>query len=104
MRRQSSLGVLSGFIVALVLPVAACERNCARPPTPPSVYISAPAWKEVTGWDNYIGHFEAISTVELRPRVSGYIDLVLFHDGEVVQKGTILFQIDPRPYEADVHQ
>ncbi|KAA5548506.1 biotin/lipoyl-binding protein, partial [Acinetobacter baumannii] len=53
-------------------------------------------------WDEFTGRLEAPESVELRPRVSGYIDRVAFHEGALVKKGDLLFQIDPRPFEAEV--
>jgi RND family efflux transporter MFP subunit len=97
-------GFLFGCIIASALLVSACARSSGPRATPPTVYISTPASQEVTGWDSYTGRFEAIHTVEVRPHVSGYIHQVFFHDGEVVRQGVVLFQIDPRPYEADLKQ
>jgi RND family efflux transporter MFP subunit len=57
--------------------------------------------QKITDWDEYTGRFQAIDTVEVRPRVSGYIDRVLFREGQGVKKGETLVVIDPRPYQAD---
>ena len=56
---------------------------------------------KITDWDEYSGRFQAIDTVEVRPRVSGYIDRVLFREGQAVKQGETLIVIDPRPYQAD---
>ncbi|MFU1922966.1 biotin/lipoyl-binding protein, partial [Klebsiella pneumoniae] len=53
-------------------------------------------------WDEFTGRLEAPESVELRPRVSGYIDRVAFHEGALVKKGDLLFQIDPAPLKAAV--
>lgn len=53
-------------------------------------------------WDEFSGRLQAPESVELRPRVSGHIDRVLFRDGSLVKKGDLLFQIDPRPFQAEV--
>ena len=58
--------------------------------------------KDVTVWDEYIGRFEAIDRVEIRPRVSGYLDIVHFEDGAFVNVGDKLFTIDPRLFQAEV--
>jgi membrane fusion protein, multidrug efflux system len=58
----------------------------------------------VTGWDTFTGRLEATDTVEVRPRVNGYVERVAFRDGAYVQKGDLLFVIDPRPYEAAAQQ
>jgi RND family efflux transporter MFP subunit len=57
--------------------------------------------QKLIDWDEYTGRFQAIDTVEVRPRVSGYIDRVLFSEGKAVKKGETLIVIDPRPYQAD---
>jgi RND family efflux transporter MFP subunit len=57
--------------------------------------------KRVKDWDEFTGRLQAVETVEIRPRVSGYIDQVAFAEGKLVQKGDLLFVIDPRPYKAE---
>lgn len=64
------------------------------------VGVQTPIVKEVTIWDEYVGHFEAVNRVEVRPRVSGYLEVVHFEDGAVVKTGEPLFTIDRRPFEA----
>ena len=71
----------------------------ADAPPPPSVDVATPVAKRITLWDEYSGRFEAIASVEIRPRVSGFIDAILFKDGQIVKAGDPLFRIDPRPYE-----
>lgn len=66
------------------------------------VNVTEPIVKEVTIWDEYIGRFEAVNRVEIRPRVSGYLQAVHFEDGSFVKAGAPLFTIDPRPFEAEV--
>jgi RND family efflux transporter MFP subunit len=70
------------------------------PPPAPTVSVSQPLSREITEWDEFTGQFEAVDMVEVRARVSGYLTEVKFRDGEVVKRGDVLFQIDPRPYEA----
>ena len=53
-------------------------------------------------WDEFSGRLEAVDHVEIRPRVSGYIKRVTFDEGQEVRKGEVLFQIDPRPYQAEL--
>jgi RND family efflux transporter MFP subunit len=55
----------------------------------------------VKDWDEFTGRFQAVETVEIRPRVSGYIDRVAFKEGGLVKSGDLLFVIDPRPYQAE---
>ncbi|HEY0748042.1 MAG TPA: efflux RND transporter periplasmic adaptor subunit [Steroidobacteraceae bacterium] len=57
--------------------------------------------KPVKDWDEFTGRLQAVETVEIRPRVSGYIDRVAFTEGSLVKRGTLLFVIDPRPYQAE---
>lgn len=68
------------------------------PPALP-VTVSAPLAKRVTQWDEYSGRFEAVNTVEVRSRVSGFIDKIHFKDGQLVNAGDLLFTIDKRPFE-----
>ncbi len=58
----------------------------------------------IVDWDDYDGQFEAVDSVDIRPRVSGYLLKVGFRDGDMVRKGQMLFQIDPRPYQAALDQ
>ena len=88
----------------VALTMAACSPQAATPPAAPTVSASTPLVKEVTGWDTFTGRLEAVDTVEVRPRVSGYVERVAFQDGDDVHKGDLLFVIDPRPYEATVKQ
>jgi RND family efflux transporter MFP subunit len=55
-------------------------------------------------WDDYVGRFIAVNSVDVRPRVSGYLQSVGFRDGQIVRKGQVLFVIDPRPYQAALTQ
>ena len=71
------------------------------PPAMP-VTVSEPLAKRVTQWDEYSGRFEAVASVEVRARVSGFIDKIDFRDGHIVKVGDPLFTIDKRPYEIAV--
>jgi RND family efflux transporter MFP subunit len=66
--------------------------------------VAKPVQQQLTDWDDYSGRFEAIDSVEVKPRVSGTIQSVHFHDGQVVHKGDLLFVIDPRSYEAELER
>lgn len=68
-------------------------------PPPPTVTVANPLAKRVTNWDEYSGRFQAVQMVEVRPRVSGFIEKIHFKDGENVKAGDLLFTIDPRPFE-----
>ena len=82
-----------------VTPLLALSAAAQTAPPPPKVVVSAPLAKQIARWDEYTGRFEPVEQVEIRPRVSGYIDKIHFNDGQMVQKGEVLFTIDPRPYQ-----
>ena len=69
---------------------------------PPAVSVAEVIEQPVTEWDELTGRLEAPESVEIRPRVSGFIDKVAFEEGALVKKGDLLFQIDPRPFQAEV--
>lgn len=95
----------TGLALAGAAALSACSGG-GGPPTPPptQVTVAVPLQRDIVDWDEYIGRFEAIQDVELRPRVSGQIDRVLFADGQRVGKGQPLFIIDQRPYRAAYQQ
>ncbi len=66
--------------------------------------MAYPVQKEITEWDEFTGRFEAVETVEIRSRVSGYLESKHFNDGQEVSKGDLLFRIDPRPFEISLAQ
>lgn len=85
--------------------IAGCEQDPAPASGgpaggPPEVTVATPAVEEITEWDEYTGRFQAIESVEVRARVSGYLESIHFTDGDMVEKGDLLFVIDPRPFEA----
>ena len=93
-------------VFALGLAHAALLAGCghsgdAQAPPPPQVSVAQVVEKPVKDWDEFTGRFQAVETVEIRPRVSGYIDRVAFKEGGQVARGDLLFVIDPRPYQAD---
>src|SRR6266481_145908 len=82
--------------------VVGCGKHASLTvPAPPAVSVIQPIAREVIEWDEYIGRLESPETVEIRARVSGYLDKVHFKEGKEVKKGDLLFTIDPRPYQAD---
>ena len=70
----------------------------------PQVTVAEPLIRPIVDWDGYIGQFQAVERVEVRPRVSGYLVDVHFEEGQLVDKGQLLFSIDPRPFEAALDQ
>ena len=82
---------------------AACDRKQAPPPPPPApVTVARPVLREVIEWDEYTGRLEAVETVEVRARVSGFIEKADFEEGALVKAGDVLFLIDPRPFDAEL--
>jgi RND family efflux transporter MFP subunit len=79
-----------------------CTKAEAQGPAqePPAVTVAAPLVKMEADWSEHSGRFAAAEAVEVRPRVSGYLRTVHFKDGQYVQKGQLLFTIDPLPFEA----
>lgn len=75
-------------------------EQAAAAPALPTVSVAQPLQRTVTEWDDYVGRFAPSQTVEVRPRVSGPITAIHFKDGDIVQKGQLLFTIDPRPFAA----
>ena len=71
-------------------------------PPPLPVTVSVPLAKRITLWDEYSGRFEAVARVDVRARVSGFIDQVHFKDGSLVKAGDLLFTLDKRPFEIAV--
>jgi multidrug efflux system membrane fusion protein len=67
-----------------------------------AVTVAQVPQREIADWDEFTGRLEAVDQVEIRPRVSGYITRVLFEEGKEVRKGEVLFEIDPRPYQAEL--
>jgi len=86
---------------ALLWAVGCKRKPDVAPQQPPTVSVTQPVAREVVEWDEYIGRLESPETVEVRARVSGYLDKVHFKEGKEVSKGDVLFTIDPRPYRAE---
>ncbi|MGH7847121.1 MAG: efflux RND transporter periplasmic adaptor subunit [Candidatus Binatia bacterium] len=86
----------------LLMVLAGCRQDQPPPPPPPNVTVSRPIIEKVIEWDEYTGRLEATEQVEVRARVSGYLQSIHFKDGQIVKKGGLLFVIDPRPYQAEV--
>jgi RND family efflux transporter MFP subunit len=95
-----ALPALALSAAALVLQGCRSEATTAAAPAP-EVSIAAALERDVTEWDEFTGRLEAVESVEIRPRVAGYIESVNFSEGSMVRKGDLLFVIDPRPYRAD---
>jgi len=84
-----------------LLALAGCGQSAPPAPPTPEVTVAKVISKRIQDWDEFTGRFQAIDTVEVRPRASGYIEQVLFREGQSVKKDDVLVIIDPRPYQAD---
>ena len=91
--------------LALATLVASCgERPPQGGPPPPAVTVAKPVKQTVVDYDEYVGRFVAVNSVEVRARVSGYLEGVHFKDGQLVKQGDLLFTIDKRPFQNAVDQ
>jgi RND family efflux transporter MFP subunit len=95
-----SLPLLS--LISLAVTLAGCSAKPPAPPPPPAVSVAPVLQRDVAEWDEFSGRLQAVDQVEIRPRVSGYIKRVTFTEGREVRKGEVLFEIDPRQYQADL--
>ncbi len=80
------------------------QRSEAQGPAAPPVTVATPLHQKVVDWDEFTGRFEAVETVDVRARVGGYVQAVHFRDGQMIQKGQLLFTLDPRPAQAALAQ
>lgn len=102
-----TFGLIGSAIGALTLlqgcgseSAQAGEQAQVQAPAGPPVSVAEAVQRTVTDYKEFTGRVEAVERVDLRPRVSGYIEAVKFHEGAEVRKGDVLFVIDPRPYAA----
>ena len=98
--------ILLGSLLLMAQLLIGCDNKPAAnaaPPAPP-VTVALPLQKSITEWDEYTGRFTAVETVEVRARVSGFIESIHFKEGQLVKQGDLLFIIDPRPYQLTVEQ
>jgi membrane fusion protein, multidrug efflux system len=108
--RKTSMSVLLGLAaLAALLYFFGAGHSRAKPQAVanaalPQVTVAEVIHRPLREWQEFSGRLQAVSTVEIRPRVSGYIDSVGFADGARVRKGQLLFQIDPRPFQAEVER
>src|SRR5436305_7203737 len=100
MMRRHLRARYSGGLVFLAGALAGCTPPPVAETPPPPVTVSQPLTREIVDKDDYDGRIAAVETVEVRARVRGHLVKVNFQDGQVVEKGTPLFEIDPRPYQA----
>lgn len=100
MFKPAMAGALAALLLAACGPKQPAQGAGAPPPMPVSVAL--PLQQQVVDWDDFIGRFEAVQSVQVRARTGGYIQQVHFKDGQYVSKGQLLFTLDPRPAQAQV--
>src|SRR5437773_6321049 len=88
-------------LLSILLTTVSCKKKSVPPQAPLPVNVVTVVEKEVNEWDEFTGRLEAVESVEIRPRVSGYITEIRFQAGAVIKKDDLLYVIDPRPYQAD---
>ena len=92
------------ILLALIICAACGEKSAYTPPPPPQVTVSQPLKQSVTDYLEFTGNTQAINTVQLRARVEGYLEKVLFQDGDRIKKGQLLFLIQQNTYQAQLQQ
>lgn len=99
--KLSLLTLLAFAIVAITLLSGCTPKARQQTPPPPPVTVAPVEQKEIVEWDEFTGRTEAVESVEVKPRVSGYVQAVKFQSGQLVRKGDVLFAIDPRWHQAE---
>src|SRR5881409_834912 len=92
----AGVGLLLVFLMG-----SGCRKASAPQQGPLPVNVVTVVEKEVNEWDEFTGRLDPVESVEIRPRVSGYITEIHFEAGAIIKKGDLLYVIDPRPYQAD---
>src|SRR5258708_12678437 len=92
----AGVGLLFVFLMG-----SGCRKASSQQQGPLPVNVVSVVEKEVNEWDEFTGRLDPVESVEIRPRVSGYITEIHFEAGAIVKKGDLLYVIDPRPYQAD---
>lgn len=92
--------VLFGVLVIAALALPGVAAHAQGNPPPPAVTVAQPLRQEIVEYDEFTGQFAPVEYVEVRSRVSGYLQSIGFDDGQIVKKGDLLFVIDPRPFQA----
>ncbi|RYF60201.1 MAG: efflux RND transporter periplasmic adaptor subunit [Comamonadaceae bacterium] len=98
---QRSVPLFAASLLAIA--IAGCSSEASEPaaaPPAPTVSAAEVVVRDIVQWDEFNGRIEAVDSVELRPRVSGYIEKVNYREGQTVREGDVLFEIDPRTYKA----
>jgi len=93
-----------GAAISLALLLAACGQGTPPAPPGPVVTVATPVRQKLTDRDEYVGRFIAVDAVEIRARVSGYLEKIHFTDGQLVKAGDLLMTVDQRPFQAALDQ
>lgn len=102
MRLRPVLNSFAGLAALAVLAACSAQAKPEQAPAPAvQVTVADVAFKSLRQWDDFTGRLEAVDTVDIRPRVGGYVNAVRFSEGAYVRKGQVLFEIDPRPFQAE---
>jgi len=98
--------LLACFLIACATSLAGCNSKTTAvvQPGPVKVTVSTPIEREVLDYEDFTGRVEAVESVDIRARVTGYLDKIAFTEGSEVNKGDLLFEIDPRPFKAACDQ
>src|SRR5215471_15579200 len=93
------------LVLSLALALASCgDSGKPAGPSAPTVTVAKPVQRSLVDYDEYVGRFIAVDAVEVRARVSGYLDQVHFQDGQIVKQGDLLFTVDKRPFQTSLDQ
>jgi multidrug efflux system membrane fusion protein len=104
LRTSTRILAVIGSIVLSACGHSQAQSSVAAAPPPPAVTVAEVIARPLHHWDELTGELQAVNTVDVRPRVSGFIDSVQFTEGARVGKGQVLFQIDPRPFEIEIER
>lgn len=102
MPRYQSLGL--GLLLVLACGGGYGAAAYGHQPPPPAVTVASPVKRTIVDQDEYVGRFVAVDSVQIRARVSGYLEAIHFTDGQLVKKGDLLFTIDRRPFKILLEQ
>ena len=95
--------IAASWMLVACVSLGACDRTPPRAePPPPKVMVQQPEQRKLVDYDEYHGWLDSVASVDVRSRVRGNIQEIGFTDGQLVKEGQMLFQIDPRPFQADV--
>src|ERR1700736_2902515 len=104
LRTSTPILAVIGTIVLSACGHSQAQSSAAAAPPPPAVTVAEVIARPLHHWDELTGELQAVNTVDVHPRVSGFIDSVQFTEGARVAKGQVLFQIDPRPFEIEIER